>query len=83
MKMTNSEDKQFLASIGSGYLDESGLRYEEEMPMIKIFTKKSSASSRSRYYAKVKTVIGILAKPKPKPTSMLSFEYYDPFQGLE
>ena len=59
------------------------MRYEEEIPMIKIYTKKSSALSKARYYGKMKATLGFVSKPKPKPVSMLSFEYYDPFQELE
>lgn len=51
--------------------------------MIKIYTKKSSALSKTRYYGKMKVALGFVSKQKPKPVSMLSFEYYDPFQELE
>lgn len=54
MKMNNQADSRFIKSVGTAYLDLSNLVCQLYVPMVKIYTKRSTIQSRLRYYEKIK-----------------------------
>ena len=73
--MNNEADKNFMNSIDETYLQKDELYWEMNVPLIKIYTRKSSETSKLKHYKKVKSILdSVKAEEKEYNLSSYHFE---------
>ena len=57
MTLSNQNDTVFMKSSASRFIDKSNMEWSIKIPLIKIYTKRSSFESKVKYYKKVRDAI--------------------------